>query len=141
MQEYEEVEYYFAYSASLRIFGDNIDLDEVNDLLKVEPSSFNKAGDKFVYKGKETSRTFEKDVWKLSSPLNEEIHLDEHLNYLKGILIDKSDAIGKLKEKYEIDIFCGYRSNCDHAGFKVNSKSLELFTELDVDFNVSVIIT
>lgn len=40
-----------------------------------------------------------------------------------------------------VDVFCGYRSNCDMAGFDVDYKCLELFTALEVPFSVSVIIT
>ena len=44
------------------------------------------------------------------------------------------------KQRLKIDVFCGYRSNCDHAGFEVSCKCLELFTALEVPFGVSVVV-
>jgi len=45
-----------------------------------------------------------------------------------------------LKRRFKVDVFCGYRSNCDTAGFQVSHNCLELFTALEVPFGVSVII-
>ena len=50
------------------------------------------------------------------------------------------DYLKSLKQRFKVDVFCGYRSNCDHAGFEVSHKCLELFTALEVPFGVSVII-
>jgi hypothetical protein len=35
----------------------------------------------------------------------------------------------------------GYRSNCDYAGFEVPHESLTMFLELQVPFEVSIIVT
>jgi hypothetical protein len=42
--------------------------------------------------------------------------------------------------RFKVDVFCGYRSNCDHAGFEVSHKCLELFVALEVPFGLSVIV-
>ena len=39
-----------------------------------------------------------------------------------------------------MDVFCGYRSNSQTAGFQVGPGSLELFVRLEVPFGVSVIV-
>ena len=51
------------------------------------------------------------------------------------------DFLKALKNRFKVDVFCGYRSNCDYAGFEVSHQCLELFTALEVPFGVSVIIT
>ena len=51
------------------------------------------------------------------------------VEYLKG-----------LKSVCKVDVFCGYRSNCDTGGFEVPHASLELFAALEVPFGVSVVI-
>ena len=51
------------------------------------------------------------------------------IGYLKG-----------LKLRCKVNVFCGYWSNCDTAGFEVPHTCLELFTALEVPFGVSVII-
>jgi hypothetical protein len=40
-----------------------------------------------------------------------------------------------------VDVFCGYRSNCNSAGFEVDHQALVILMELEVPFGVSVIIT
>lgn len=51
------------------------------------------------------------------------------------------DYIKSLKQRYKVDVFWDYRSNCDHAGIEVPHASLELFTALEIPFGVSIIIT
>ncbi|GAB4198755.1 MAG: hypothetical protein OHK0022_18430 [Roseiflexaceae bacterium] len=48
--------------------------------------------------------------------------------------------VDELKQTATVDVFLGYRSNCDHAGFSVPAASLAMFVELDIEFGVSVII-
>ena len=48
--------------------------------------------------------------------------------------------VGNANELLTDDVFCGYRSNCDHAGFEVSHQCLELFRSLEVPFGVSVIV-
>jgi len=47
----------------------------------------------------------------------------------------------ELKKSLTVDVFLGYRSSCDHAGIEVPHTSLEMFTELEIPFGVSIIIT
>lgn len=45
-----------------------------------------------------------------------------------------------LKKQYQVDIFCGYRSNSGTAGFEVEYHCLGLFEELEIPLGISVII-
>ena len=45
-----------------------------------------------------------------------------------------------LKERLKVDVFLDYCSNCDHAGVEVSPESLEMFTELQIPFGLSIII-
>jgi hypothetical protein len=38
-------------------------------------------------------------------------------------------------------VFLGYRSDCETAGVEVPHASLELFTELEVAFGLSIVVT
>jgi hypothetical protein len=40
-----------------------------------------------------------------------------------------------------VDVFLGYRSNCDTAGIEVPHTSLEMFSELQIPFGLSIIVT
>jgi hypothetical protein len=37
-------------------------------------------------------------------------------------------------------VFLGYRSNCETAGFEVPHTSLEMFTELQIPFGISIVV-
>jgi hypothetical protein len=87
-----------------------------------------------------TGKTWGGDMWLLESPLPEEDSLSDHLYWLAEQILPHLDYFLRLKESgVELDIFCGYRSNCWHAGFEVEHEALELFTKLKVPFGISVI--
>jgi len=49
------------------------------------------------------------------------------------------DFLLAIKAKHKVDVFCGYRTNCNHAGFQVKP-TLTIFAVLDIPFGVSVIV-
>jgi hypothetical protein len=132
----ENEELYFSYSSTLRISGNIDNLNEISDILELKPTYFHRKGEKPA----KISRPFENDMWMFSPDIAEEKPLEEHINALWNLIKNKKTDIIKLKEKYKIDIFNGYRSNCDNAGFEVPYNCLEMFIELKIPFGVSVII-
>jgi hypothetical protein len=59
---------------------------------------------------------------------------------LRKAVLSRLDDIKGLKRLYNVDVFCGYRSNSDTAGLEVPYTSLRLFTELEVPFALSIIV-
>jgi len=136
--EYQEDEIYFCYSATLRIFGDDIgDFKEISDELGLEPSHTHKKGEP---RSKKIPTPWNFDMWMYESPVPEDRPLDEHIQMLWNTIKTHKDFLISLKEKFTVDVFCGYRSNSGTAGFKVSPSSLEMFIELDIPFGVSVIV-
>ncbi len=39
-----------------------------------------------------------------------------------------------------VDVFLGYRSNVDYAGVEVPYTCLEMFTELEIPFGLSIVV-
>lgn len=128
---------YFAFSATLRIGGDNLDFGRIEAALATKPSHQHRKGDKHGPR----SRPFPTDMWALDSGLSEDALLGDHLDALWQKIRGGQAFLRELKSQAKVDIFCGYRSNVDHAGFEVPSTSLEMFQALGVPFGVSVIIT
>ncbi len=129
-------EMYFAYSASLRIFGDISDLDEITSRLGLEPTNTHRKGDR---KGPK-SPPYKHDMWSYEVPISEEEPLAKHIDALWSKIKKHKDYLIELKETLTVDVFLGYRSNCDHAGVEVPSTSLEMFTEPRIPFGLSIII-
>ena len=130
-------ETYFAYTASLRIHGDNLPFKEITKRLGVQPTHAHRKGEK---RGPR-SPGYRDDAWHYSPNIDESRPLEEHIDSLWATLKPNADYIKSLKNHFKIDVFCGYRSNCDQAGVEVPHTSLEMFTTLEIPFGVSIIIT
>jgi hypothetical protein len=128
---------YFAYSATLRIFGDELPLDEITCALGVQPTRTQRKGGR----PKPTSKmVYRQDAWRLSSSLPETEPLHRHIDEVWTAVKAHAEYLKELKRRYTVDVFCGYRSNCDHAGIEVPASSLEMFTVLEIPLGISIII-
>ena len=125
---------YFAYSATLRIHGVGLPLDEITRQIGVPPTHQHRQGER----PRSGSRPYRNDAWHLTAPVAEERELTEHLRELWKIVKPRAGYLIALGA--ELDIFCGYRSNNGAAGFKVEPDALEIFTILEVPFSLSVIV-
>lgn len=127
---------YFAYRASLRVFGVIPDLREITNRLGVEPTHSHRRGDR----RKETSPPYRHDLWRYTAPLREEEPLHAHIDALWDIFMNKKQHLLEFKRNLSVDVFLGYRSNCDQAGIKIPYDSLKMFTELQIPFGLSIIV-
>lgn len=132
-----EEEIYFAHSASLRIFGNIPDLDQITVELGIVPTSSHRAGDR---RGP-NSPPYKEDMWRFSPDVPEEEPLEHHVDALWKAIQHKRDDIRALKRTLTVDVFLGYRSNSDTAGVEVPHTCLKMFTELEVPFGLSIIVT
>jgi hypothetical protein len=135
-QESDE-ETYFAYSATLRIFGAIPDLDVITKTLGLVPTQALKKGQLV----RPRSAPLKHDCWHYTPGIPESEHLDAHINALWSAIKPHRDFIKSLKRNATVDVFLGYRSNCDHAGLVVSHTCLEMFAELEIPLGVSIIMT
>ncbi len=129
-------EIYFAYSATLRIFGNIEDLNDITSNLGFEPTSFHKKGEKRGPK----SPPYQHDMWSYEAKVVEEIDLEKHIDELWAKLKPHKEYLLELKKTLTFDVFLGYRSNSDTAGIEVPYSSLEMFTESKIPFGLSIIV-
>ncbi len=134
--EEPEEENYFAYSATLRIAGQNLDFEDISAHLGVSPSRSHRKGDQ---KGP-SSPPFQHDMWQYKPPIDESIELGKHIDALWNAIKHAKEYLLSLKKTASVDVFLGYRSNVDTAGVEVPYTSLEMFTELEIPFGLSIII-
>lgn len=133
--EEPDEETYFAYSATLRIFGNIPDLDEITRQLGVQPTNAYRKGDRRVPE----APPYEQDMWRYSPPIPESEQLSIHIDALWNQIRAHKKYLLELKKSLTVDVFLGYRSNCDHAGVAVPHTSLEMFRELEIPFELSII--
>jgi hypothetical protein len=127
---------YFHFSAALRFHGEGVPFEEIGEQLGVQPTYSHRKGERRSLQ----SPTFRDDAWHFQPPLAETEPLERHIEGLWEVVKPSLDYLKSLKRRFKVDVFCGYRSNCDHAGFEVSHQCLELFTALEVPFGVSVIV-
>jgi Domain of unknown function (DUF4279) len=128
---------YFAFMASLRIHGDALPFEEITGRLGVQPTMMRRKGER---KAPKSTLFYLDDAWHFQPALPESAPLGQHIEVLWQVVKPHVAYLKSLKQKYQVDVFCGYRSNCDHAGIEVPHTCLELFTALEVPFGISIII-
>ncbi|MGH7991361.1 MAG: DUF4279 domain-containing protein, partial [Limisphaerales bacterium] len=122
--------YFFRFSARLRIFGDGLDCDEISRTLGLTPTHTHQKGKRRKH-----------DMWSFTAPVARDQPLEDHIMALWDTIRPHISYLRDLKRKFQVDIFCGYHSNSATAGFQVDHRCLGLFSELNVPFGVSVIIS
>ena len=132
-----EEDTYFAYSATIRIAGEIPDMEEISARLGLSPTHSHHKGER---RGAQ-STPYRQDMWSYSPPVGGIEPLHKHLDALWSSLKPHKHYLLELKKSLGVDVFCGYRSNCDHAGIEVPHTSLEMFVELEIPFGVSIIVT
>ena len=125
----------FYYSASLRISGENLDLERITQRLGLQPTHQHRKGDRPGPRSPE----YEANMWGYMAPVSETEHLETHLKVLWEAIRPQKEYLKRLKEYFDVDIFCGFRTNCQVTGIEVNYKCLEMFIELEVPFGFSII--
>jgi hypothetical protein len=127
---------YFGYSATLRIFGESLNFDEINRTLGLSPTSSHRKGDR---KGPHSPPS-KHDMWMLSPDLPEERPLAEHIDALWAAIRHAEAYLRQLKSIATVDVFLGYRSNVDTAGVEIPHASLDMFVRLEIPVGLSIII-
>lgn len=126
----------FCFSATLRIHGQDLPFDEISRQIGGEPTHQHRKG---RCRGP-NSPPYRDDAWHFQPSLPESEPLERHIEALWQVVRAHTEYIKSLKQRFKVDVFCGYRSNCDHAGFEVSHEHLELFIALEVPLGVSVIV-
>jgi hypothetical protein len=127
---------YFAFSATLRIHGEGLPFAEISSRLGVPPTHSHRKGER---RGPRSSG-YRDDAWHFQPVVPESEPFERHIDSLWSTVKPQLEYVRSLKQRFKVDIFCGYRSNCDHAGFEFPHTCLEIFAALEVPFGISIVI-
>ncbi len=78
------------------------------------------------------------DMWSYDPELPDDEPLHRHIDALWLAVKEHVQFLKTMKEFATVDVFLGYRSNCDTAGVEVPYQSLEMFRVLEVPFSLSL---
>jgi len=111
--------------ASLRIFGDDLDPDEISALLGASPTSSARKGEIRVSKsGRE--RTERTGRWLLEAVYRQPGDLDSQIAELLSPLTGDIAVWRRLVAQFEVDIFCGLFMKESDEGLDLRPETLEM---------------
>jgi len=122
------------FSASLRIFGSNLDFDLISHRLEIQPTETHRAGDRGA-----SSREYEEDFWCLESPLSRLKPLNDHVLWLRGMLQNRRAFLNTVKENANVRSFCSVNTDGAHCSFDLTVDALRFFSELELNIELSTI--
>jgi hypothetical protein len=125
----------FLFSATLRIYGDELDFEEIEGRLGLQATTKHRRGER-----RSVHFEYKHDTWQYTAPVSRDRPMSVHIDTLWEKIKHQSEYLRALKARATVDVFLSYRSTVDHAGFEIPCSSLELFVTLRIPFGISVII-
>jgi hypothetical protein len=123
--------------ASLRIFGDDLDPDEISALLGVPPTLSEKKGEVRIDKRgvEQISRT---GRWLLQVTRRQPGDLDSQLVELLSPLTPDTGVWRSLVARFKLDIFCGLFMKESNEGLELRPETLEMISSrgLSLGFDI-----
>ncbi len=124
------------YSATLRIFGDLPELKSISQKLGVDPTHTHRKGEPYHHMS-----PFVHDMWSYTPPIQHTEALYKHIDALWEMLKPHKRYLRRLKRRATIDIFLGCRSDAERFGIELPHNSLQMFVELGIRLELSVVVT
>lgn len=127
----------FGFSATLRIMCAADRHDDIEAATGLTPTHRHREGEPGLF-----GRPWPNDLWTLESPLAPHAPLNDHLDWLWDQVRPHQTYFRTLarEDGVDVDVFCGYRSDCAECGFEVVPDSLAIVQALDVPLEVSVVL-
>ncbi len=106
--------------ASLRVFGDRLEPEEVSALLGCEPTCFHRKGDKVTTAN--LSLIEPTGAWILESPLDDRSEIEDHVEALLAAVTNDSDEWASLTSRFSASILCRVAFERRDGGFEVSPR-------------------
>jgi len=105
--------------ASLRVFGDVLEPEEVSALLGHPPTRSHRKGDKCGPNGTSVEPT---GAWILDSRISEKSEVEDHVESILGLLTSDHDEWASLTERFSASILCGIFLDQYNEGFELSPR-------------------
>lgn len=119
--------------ATLRVIGDDLIPDEVSRLLGCPPTKSQIKGE--VVRGNKTGRgyTMKTGMWRLEADDCEPENLDAQVAELLGKLTNDLGVWSQLKERFDINLFCGLFAEESNVGANLTAETLLALGERGIE--------
>jgi hypothetical protein len=122
---------------SLRLFGDDLDPEEVSALLGCAPTDGKKKGDRRLGKSGH-EQVAKKGSWRLQAPESEGADLDGQLDWIFSRLTKDLDVWKLLSLRYRLDLFSGLFLKEENRGISLSPKSLKEIADRNVSIGFDI---
>ena len=123
--------------ASLRIFGDDLNPDEVSHLLGCVPTeAWTKGQVKVFESGRDVVR--KSGAWFLKATAAEPENLDRQVEELMAQMSSDLDIWSTITQKYEVDLFCGWFMEESNEGVSMSAHTLYLLGERGIELSLDI---
>ena len=118
---------------AIRIGGEYLDFNRIEDKFKVRPSLYHRRGEK---KG---NKAFSDDMWLYNSceRISEVKPLKEHLNHINSIFLPHIGFLKELQQNGTVLLYCDYLTNLDSSGIKIPLECFNMYHKLDLPFEIT----
>ena len=118
---------------SLRIFGDELNPEEITELLKCKPSVSWKKGD--TIRGANKTRT---GRWSLESNLSDETDLEDKVWDILNRISADVEVWNSIKRMNSVDLFCGIFLETGNRGFGISVNLMKELSRLGIDIGFDI---
>lgn len=125
-------------TVSLRVFGDDLDRDEVSRLLACQPTQCHMKGEVSVGQITGLRREARTGSWLLNSDDGRGVRLDEQIMNLLDRVTGDLAVWEELTEKYKADLFCGLFLEEENRACRLPAEVLRRLAErrLSIGFDI-----
>lgn len=105
--------------ASLRVFGDTLEPEEVSALLGHAPTRAHRKGDKVGPGGRSIEPT---GAWILDSRISEKAEVEDHIESILALLTSDHDEWARLTDRFSASVLCSVFLDQYNEGFELSPR-------------------
>jgi hypothetical protein len=125
-------------SATLRIFGDHLNREEITKTLGCEPTEDIQNGYKIEGRTRE-SKVLPTRTWQLQITDRAPAHIDDQIDELLNLTSADPAVWRELASKYDVDLFCGLFANgLSQQDLLISARSLLALGERGIDISFDI---
>ena len=123
-------------TASLRIFGDDLEPDEVTALLGASPTHAVRRGD--LRSTRPETRPARAGSWRLQSGYAKPGDLDVQIHDLLALTTDEPAVWKTIHERYQADLFCGLFMQTGNDGLSLKPETLVAIVSRGLELQLDI---